>query len=57
MKRLISFSLALAIALSSFAQERATIRKDQRNTAIKKVPYSTGDRSVQAFENPALKLF
>lgn len=56
MKRLLlCFSLALFIALSSIAQERATIRKDRRDIAVKKAPYSMGDRSGPTFENPALK--
>jgi len=55
MKKLLCFSLVACIGLLSFAQERATIPKQLRDVAAKRVPYSIADRDIQAFENPALK--
>lgn len=55
MKKLLCFSLVFCIGLLGYAQERATLPKEVRNLAVKKAPFSVSERSLDAFENPALK--
>ena len=55
MKKFLCFSMACCIGLVTLAQQRATLPKDLRDIAVKKEPIAMEDRSLQAFENPALK--
>lgn len=55
MKKLLSFSLAFCIVLISYSQERVTLPSHLKDYGAKKIPWNSGERIANNFENPALK--